>query len=73
MEAQLHGAPVGLLRVIAPLRRSLTSIPSVLNRVYRQIDNIAEEYLENIAEKIRAEGLTMETLVKHGTPAECIQ
>ena len=72
MEAQLHGAAVVFLRVIAPLRRSLMSIPSVLDQVYRQIDNIAEEYLENIAEKARAEGLIVETLVERGLPAVCI-
>lgn len=71
-EAQLHGVEVVLLRVIAPLRRSLMSIPSVMDQVYKQVDNIAAEYLDGIAEKVKAEGLSVEVLVERGPPAECI-
>ncbi|MCJ7702027.1 MAG: hypothetical protein MUO62_10620 [Anaerolineales bacterium] len=44
-EARIHGAAVVLLGVIAPLRQSLMSSPSVLNLVYKQVDRIAEDYL----------------------------
>jgi nucleotide-binding universal stress UspA family protein len=71
-EAQLHGAEVVLLRVIAPLRRSLMSIPSVIDQVYNMVDNIAAEYLDGIAEKVKAEGLSVEVLIERGPPAERI-
>jgi len=71
-EAQLHGAEVVLLRVIAPLRRSLMSIRSVMKQVYQQVDNIAVEYLNGVEKKFVAEGLQVECLVERGHPAECI-
>lgn len=67
-EAQLHDAVVILLRVIAPLRRSLMSAPSVMTSVYKQVDIIATDYLEGIAEKIKATGLRVENVLDHGPP-----
>jgi nucleotide-binding universal stress UspA family protein len=71
-EAKLHGADIVLLRVIAPLRRSLMSIPSVMDQVYRQVENIATEYMTGVAEKLKAEDLQIEYLVERGRPAERI-
>jgi nucleotide-binding universal stress UspA family protein len=71
-EAKLHGASLVLLRVIAPLRRSLSTIPSILGRVYEQVDAIAEDYLGKISETILAEGIEVESLIEHGTPAQTI-
>jgi nucleotide-binding universal stress UspA family protein len=71
-EARLHGAEVLLLRVIAPLRRSLMSIPSVMDHVYKQVDAIAAEYLEGISKKLEAEGLHVECHIERGRPAERI-
>jgi nucleotide-binding universal stress UspA family protein len=71
-EAKLHGASLVLLRVIAPLRRSLSTSPSILGHVYEQIDAIAEDYLERISETILAEGLEVQSLIEHGTPAQTI-
>ena len=71
-EAHGHGAAVLLLRVIAPLRRSLSTIPSILGRVYEQVDSIAEDYLKNISETIQAEGIAVESMIEHGAPAQTI-
>jgi nucleotide-binding universal stress UspA family protein len=68
-EAQLHGAAVVLLRVIAPLRQSLMTSPNILAQVFKQVDLIAQENLEEVAEKIRAEGLEVETIIERGPPA----
>jgi nucleotide-binding universal stress UspA family protein len=71
-EAKLHGASLVLLRVIAPLRRSLSTIPSILGRVYEQVDAIAEDYLEKISKTILAEGLEVQRMIEHGPPAQTI-
>jgi nucleotide-binding universal stress UspA family protein len=71
-EAQLHGASVFLLRVIAPLRRSLSTSPSILKQVYEQVDSIAEDYLEKISETILAAGIEVEAMIEHGAPAQTI-
>lgn len=68
-EAKLHGASIMLLRVIAPLRQSLMSIPSVMEQVYSQVEHIAGSYLEVVADKIRSEGLVVEIVVDRGRPA----
>jgi nucleotide-binding universal stress UspA family protein len=71
-EARLHGATVVLLRAVAPLRQSLIMVPSVMENVYSQIEDIAQDYLESVAEKLRGEGLEIETITKKGPPAQCI-
>ena len=71
-EARLHGATIILLRAIAPLRQSLIMVPSVVDNVYQQIENIARDYLEDVAEKLQEEGLDIETITKQGPPAQCI-
>ena len=68
-EAKHHDAAVLLLRVIAPLRQSLMTIPSVMDQVYGQVQTIAEEYLERVAGQLQLEGLTVEKMVTRGTPA----
>lgn len=71
-EARLHGATLLLLRAIAPLRNSLMLIPSIADHVFEQIDEIAENYLEKVAGKIQSERIEVETMIKHGPPAQCI-
>jgi nucleotide-binding universal stress UspA family protein len=71
-EAKLHGAEVLLVRVIAPLRRSLSTIPSILGRVYEQVDAIAEDYLEKISTRIEAEEIEVGSMIEHGSPAKTI-
>ena len=71
-EARLHGATVVLLRAIAPLRQSLIMVPSVMENVYSQIEDIAQDYLESVSEKLREEGVEIETITKKGPPAQCI-
>jgi len=68
-EARLHGAVVVLLRVIAPLRQSLMASPKVIAEVFKQVELIAQDNLEEIAEKIRVEGLEVETIIERGPPA----
>ena len=68
-EAQSHKAKVILLRVIAPLRQSLVSGPRIIHQIFEQMDSIAKDYLENIREKIQAEGIEVEFIIEHGTPA----
>ena len=71
-EAQLHGASVLLLRAIAPLRRSLSTSTSILGQIYEQVDSIAADYLEKLLKTIRAEGIEVESVIEHGTPAQTI-
>ena len=71
-EALLHDSEVLLLRVIAPLRRSLSTIPSILGHVYEQVDAIAEDYLERVSETVLAEGIPLATFVERGPPAQTI-
>jgi nucleotide-binding universal stress UspA family protein len=67
-EAQLHDAMVVLLRVIAPLRRSLMSIPSVMTTVYEQVNIIAADYLEECSAKVKAAGLQVEVVIERRPP-----
>ena len=71
-EARLHGAVIVLLRVIAPLRQSLMASPTSLAQVLKEVELIAQDSLEEIAVKIRAEGLDVEAIIKQGNPAEKI-
>ena len=68
-EARLHRAVVVLLRVIAPLRQSLMASPKVIAEALNQVELIAQDKLEEIAEKIRVEGLEVETIIEQGPPA----
>lgn len=71
-EARLHGAVVVLLRVIAHLRQSLMTSPNLLAQVFKQIELNAQDSLEEVAEKIRAGGLKVETTIERGQPAQRI-
>jgi len=71
-EAKLHRATIILLRAIAPLRQSLIQVPSVVDNVYQQIENIALDYLENVAKKLQEEEIDIEIITKQGHPAQCI-
>lgn len=71
-EARCHGAVIIVLRVIAPLRSSLMMIPSVVETSNEHINRIAQEYLDDIAQRLRDEGVEAETAIDHGPPAERI-
>jgi nucleotide-binding universal stress UspA family protein len=68
--AKLHDASVLLLRVVAPLRQSLMASPGAINQVLGQIDQIVNEYLDEIAEGITVEGIAVETITGRGSPAQ---
>ena len=68
--ASLHGASVVLLRAIAPLRQSLMASPASIKLAFEQIDEIAKDYLEDIAEEFRAEGVNVKTITEQGYPAQ---
>jgi nucleotide-binding universal stress UspA family protein len=67
--ASHHNSEIVLLRVIAPLRQSLMASPSVINNAFTQLNEIANQYLEAIAEKLRSEDLDVKTRTAHGYPA----
>jgi nucleotide-binding universal stress UspA family protein len=69
-EAKVHDASVVLLRVIAPLRQSLMASPNAINRAFQGIEEIAKDYLEEIAESLREEGVNTKTSIRHGYPAQ---
>jgi nucleotide-binding universal stress UspA family protein len=71
-EARLHKAVVVLLRVIAPLRQSLMTSPNLLDQVFKQLELIAKDSLEEVAERIRAEGLELKIIIERGQPAQRI-
>ena len=68
-EAKCHNAVVVLLRVIAPLRQSLMTSPNLITKIFKELESIAKESLEQIADKIRAEGIEVETVIERGQPA----
>jgi len=70
--AQCHGATVVLIRVIAPFRSSLMMVPSLLEQANAQALTIVERYLQDVAERLRSEGLEVETRIERGPPAQCI-
>ena len=43
--------------------------PNTLAQVFKQVELIAQDNLEEIAEKIRVEGLEVETIIEQGPPA----
>ena len=71
-EAHCHGATVVLIRVIAPFRSSLMMVPSLLEQANAQALTIVERYLQDVAERLRSEGLEVETRIERGPPAERI-
>jgi nucleotide-binding universal stress UspA family protein len=71
-EAQCHGAAVLLVRVIAPFRSSLMLVPGLLEQADAQITPIVEQYLENVADGLRSEGLEVEIKIDQGPPADTI-
>jgi nucleotide-binding universal stress UspA family protein len=68
--ANQNKSMIYLLRVVAPLRQSLMASPSVINRAFEQIKEIAMHYLDGIAEEMRTEGLKVKTIIEHGSPAQ---
>jgi len=68
-EAKCHNAVVVLLRVIAPLRQSLMTSPNLITKIFKELESIAKESLEQVADKIRAEGIEVETVIERGQPA----
>ena len=71
-EAKSHRAVVILLRVIAPLRQSLMTSPNFIAQIFGELELFAKDYLEKVAEKIRAEGLEVEIIIERGQPAQRI-
>ena len=71
-EAQCHKAVVVLLHVIAPLRQSLMTSPNLLAQISDELELIIKENIEVVAEKIRTEGLEVETIIERGQPAQQI-
>ena len=71
-EALCHGATVVLIRVIAPFRSSLMMVPSLFEQASEQALSITESYLEEVADRLRREGLDVETRIDRGPPAERI-
>jgi nucleotide-binding universal stress UspA family protein len=67
--ASQNKSKIILLRVIAPLRQSLMASPSVINNAFEQINEIATQYLDGIAEELRSEGFEVKTLTEQGSPA----
>jgi nucleotide-binding universal stress UspA family protein len=43
--------------------------PSVINNAFEQINEIATQYLDGVAEELRSEGFEVKTLIEHGSPA----
>jgi len=72
MEGKLHQATIILLRVIPPLRHSLMIPPKMLQNISQQIVEMVQNYLERVAEELRAEGLEVETEIRYGPPADRI-
>lgn len=71
-EAQNHQAVIVLVRVIAPLRQSLMTSPNLITKLFKELESIAKDSLEDVAEKIRAKGLEVEIIIERGQPAQRI-
>jgi nucleotide-binding universal stress UspA family protein len=71
-EARCHEATIVLMRVIAPFRSSLMLVPSLIEQANEQTTRIAQEYLEEIAGRLREDKLDVETVIEHGPPAQKI-
>jgi nucleotide-binding universal stress UspA family protein len=46
--------------------------PNLLTQIFKQLELFAKENLKEVAEKIRAEGLEVETIIGRGQPAQLI-
>jgi nucleotide-binding universal stress UspA family protein len=71
-EARCHEASIVLLRVVAPFRSSLMMVPSLVEQATEQSLKITQNYLEEIASRLRDEGFDVEIVIKHGPPAKTI-
>ncbi len=71
-EAKIHNATVVLMRVIPPLRGTLMVPLKLQEQLNQQAQSFTEEYLLSVAQKLRDEGLAVETEIQAGQPAECI-
>ena len=69
-EAKLYGATIVIIRIIAPLRKSLLfGIPDLIEDLNAHLTSVAEEYLEDISERLVMEGIELETELDYGPPA----
>lgn len=71
-EAQQHNATIIIIRVIPPLRPALMSIPSVVEKVDKDIEGIVKDYLDKITMSMRTQGVKVESAIEKGNPSECI-
>ena len=71
-EARCHGATVVLIRIIAPFRSSLMTIPTLLDQANEEVVTIVERYMEAVADRLQNEGLEAETSIEYGPPAQRI-
>jgi nucleotide-binding universal stress UspA family protein len=71
-EARCHNARIVLIRVIAPLRSSLMMVPSLIEQATETSLQITTEYLEDVASRLRGDGLDVEIVLRHGPPAQTI-
>jgi nucleotide-binding universal stress UspA family protein len=68
--AERLGSELFLLRVVEPLVRSYrggSAPPSALQSVERQLLEMAEEYLQNVAEETRGRGIRTQVAVRSGS------
>lgn len=68
-EAHHTAATIVVIRVIAPLRNSLRGIPQLIENAEAYLKNIVEDYLEDVAERLRTNDIVVETKLDHGPPA----
>jgi nucleotide-binding universal stress UspA family protein len=70
-QAKLYGSELYMLRVINPLAKSyrtgLSSV-SVIQNAEEQLRELANDYLENIAKKVRNEGIQVKIFSLIGVP-----
>ena len=72
MEGMSHQATIVLMRVIPPLRGLLMMPPKFLDQLTEQAIEITQNYLEGIANQLRAEGLEVDVEIQSGPPAQRI-
>lgn len=66
------GSTIVLLRVIPPLRGLLMIPPWLREQTDEFAAGVTQDYLTNIAERLRTEGLKVETVIENGSPGEKI-
>ena len=72
-EAKSHGATAIVIRVVAPLRKSLLfGVPDLVDQLKAHLKDFAEAYLQNIYDQLSAEGIVVETKCDFGPPANQI-